>query len=272
MNHSLFRPLVHLTLCILCLFLTLGCTPSVQNNNTSKHTVNSLAPLRVGISTNMPPLVYKSGGRLQGLEIDFAQQLGQYLNREVRFVELSWDKQISALEAGKIDIIMSGMTITPKRAYRVSFAGPYMRSGQILLVRMNQAQLYSSGIFSLMGNKPKIGTIENTTGDYFITKTINRADISRYSTSQKAVAALINGEIDVFVHDAPIICYIAAEQEASRLTPILKLSNEELLAWAVNKMDQKLLNEVNAFMTSAKGDQTLQNTLKRWIPYMNHSD
>ena len=268
MNRSLFKPVLYLTMTLLSLFLALGCTPTVQNSQNPNSASNGSVPLRVGISTNMPPLAYKTGGKLQGLEIDFANQLGQYLNRKVKFVELAWDKQIPSLEAGKIDIIMSGMTITPKRAYRVSFAKPYMRSGQMLLVRMEQAKRYASGIYSLMGNKPKIGTIENTTGDQFITKTINRADITRFKTSEKAVQALIKEEIDVFVHDAPVICHFAAVNENSRLTPILQLSNEEQLGWAVNKMDLKLLKEVNGFMATASGNGTLQNTLKRWLPMM----
>lgn len=168
----------------------------------------------------MPPLVYIAGGHLQGLEIDFANQLGQHPNRKIKFVELTWGKQISSLEAGKIDIIMSGMTITPKRAYRVGCAKPYMRSGQMLLARMEKAQLYQSGIYSLMGNKPAIGTIENTTGDYFITKTIHRANITKFETSEEAVQALMKEEIDVFVHDAPVVCHFAAINEESRLTPI----------------------------------------------------
>ena len=269
MNCTLFKSVSYLTIILLSYFFIAGCTSSVQNNRTSNNASNGLAPLRVGISANMPPLVYKVGRRLQGLEIDFANQLGQYLNREIKFVELAWDKQISSLEAGKIDIIMSGMTITPKRAYRVGFAKPYMRSGQMLLVRMEKAQLYSSGIYSLMGSKPAIGTIENTTGDYFITKTINRANITRYTTSEKAVQALVKEEIDVFVHDAPVICHLAAQNEQSRLTPILQLSNEEQLGWAVNKMDQKLLQEVNGFLAEIDGNQTRQNTIKRWIPYIN---
>lgn len=269
MNRSLCKPLLYLTISILSLFFIAGCTPTVQNNKNSSLGSNGSSPLRIGISTNMPPLVYKAGGRLQGLEIDFANQLGQYLNRKVKFVELSWDNQIPSLEAGKIDIIMSGMTITPKRAYRVGFAKPYMHSGQMLLVRMEKAQLYSSGIYSLMGSKPAIGTIENTTGDYFITKTINRANITRYKTSDKAVKALIKKEIDVFVHDAPVICHFAAQNEKFRLTPILQLSNEEQLGWAVNKMDQKLLQEVNGFLMEINGNQTRQNTIKRWIPYIN---
>lgn len=269
MNRYLFKPAIYLIMGLLSLFFTLGCTPTLQNNQSSNNLSNSSTPLRVGISSNMPPLIFKNGGRLQGLEIDFANQLGQYLKRNVTFVELPWDKQIPSLEAGKIDIIMSGMTITPKRAYRVSFAKPYMRSGQMLLVRTEKAQLYSSGIYSLMGNKPAIGTIKNTTGDYFITKTINRANITRFKTSEKAVQALIKGEIDVFVHDAPVICHLAALNEQSRLTPILKLSNEEQIGWAVNKMDQKLLQEVNGFIMEINGNQTRQNTIKRWIPYIN---
>lgn len=265
MNHRLTTPIVYLALGLFTLFFTLGCTPIVQN---SQNSMGGSAPLRIGISTNMPPLVYKTGGRLQGLEIDFANQLGQYLKRQVQFVELSWDKQIPSLEAGKIDIIMSGMTITPKRAYRVAFAKPYMRSGQMLLVRMEKAGLYSTGIYSLMGNKPAIGVIKNTTGDYFITKTINRADITRFKTSEKAVQALINKDIDVFVHDAPVVCHFAALNAESRLTPILQLSNEEQLGWAVNKMDQELLQEVNEFLTTTSGNGTLQNTLKKWLPML----
>lgn len=268
MKPSSTTKIIHLICALLVTLFFSGCISTTQNNSTMATAGNTNPPLKVGISTNMPPLVYKNGNKLQGLEVDLAQQLGQYLQREVRFVELSWDKQIPSLEAGKIDIIMSGMSITPKRSYRVSFAQPYMRSGQMLLVKMNKAQLYSSGIFSLMGNKPAIGTIKNTTGDYFITKTINRANITRYNTSKQAVAALIKDDIDVFVHDAPVICYYAAQNEEQRLSPILKISNEEQLAWAVNKMDQKLLNEVNNFVTTARGNGSLENSVKRWIPFM----
>ena len=148
-----------------------------MSTSTTTPTNSGLSPdkalLRVGVSANAPPLVYKKGNTLQGLEVDFARQLAKFLGREPHFVTLAWKDQLPALEEGKIDIIMSGMTITPKRAYRVAFAKPYMRSGQMLLVRMKEAQRYSSGIYSLMGNKPAIGTIKDTTGDFFITKTIS---------------------------------------------------------------------------------------------------
>src|SRR5882757_559527 len=76
---------------------------------------DSLPPLRVGITPNLPPLAFKQNGKIVGIEADFAQQLGKELGREVKFVVLDWSDQIPDLLDGKIDIIMSGMTITKTR-------------------------------------------------------------------------------------------------------------------------------------------------------------
>lgn len=257
-----------LLLMLSCLiFIQNGC---VQNKGSGKLAGNEEATplLRVGISPNAPPLAYKAGGKLQGLEVDFANQLGSYLGKKIKFIQLDWERQLPSLEEGKIDIIMSGMTITPKRSYRVSFAEPYMRSGQILLVRSDDARRYSSGIYSIMGKSPAIGTIKNTTGDFFISKTINRPNLTRFPASDKAVKALISRKIDVFVHDAPIICHFAAIHESDRLTPILQMATEEYLAWAVNKMDTELLEQVNGFIKSSIENRKLEQTVKRWIPYL----
>lgn len=245
-----------------------GCTPSVHNPAQQQTGTSGKPLLRVGVSTNSPPLVYKQGNTLLGLEVDFARQLAAYLGREAVFVEMSWDNQLSALESGKTDIIMSGMTITPKREYRVAFAKPYLRSGQMLLFRATERRRFSDGLYSLMGETPAIGVIEGTTGDFFITKTINRPNLTRFSTSARAVKALADGDIDVFVHDTPIICHYAATYEGAQLTPLLQMITEEYLAWAVNRSNPALLERVNAFVDESRQNNTLQATITRWIPYM----
>ncbi len=262
------RLLQTLIYCVLSAILLIGCTATMQDTGASLSGSPKTKALRVGVSANAPPLAYKTGGKLQGLEIDLATQLGTYLGRDIRFVEMRWDKQIAALEEGKIDIIMSGMTITPKRAYRVAFSNPYMRSGQMLLVRMDQAGRFSSGIYSLMGSKPAIGTIKNTTGDFFITKTIHGANITRFSKSEQAVKALIDNKIDVLVHDAPVVCHLAALNEQNKLTPILQMATDELLAWPVNKMNGELLDQLNGFLVTKSRDGGLESTIKRWVPYL----
>lgn len=258
---------------ILLLFtvsLFTSCTTTTYNvaQNGGEDTT-PLPPLRIGISTNAPPFAFKQDGKLQGLEVDFALQLGKFLNRNIQFKELKWDKQLPALEANEIDVIMSGMTITPERSYRVAFSMPYLRSGQMLLVKSNKSGLYLSGIYSLMGTRPKIGTIQDTAGDFLITKTINRANITRYSTTAKAVRALENDDIDVFVHDAPIVCYFAIRSKNNELAPIRQMASEEYLGWAVNRSNLPLLNQINSFLETQKSNGNLQKSIKHWIPFMS---
>lgn len=254
-------------LLLLTLSIISSCTTTTYNT-ASNGIATGAAPLRVGISTNAPPLAFKQGGKLQGLEIDLALQLGRFLNRDIQFNELKWDNQLPALESGKIDVIMSGMTITPERSYRVAFSKPYLRTGQMLLAKTKKAGLFVNGIYSLMGTQPAIGTIQGTTGDFIITNTINRANITRYSTTQKAIKALENDEIDVFVHDAQIVCYFAFRSKDNNLTPIRQLASEEFLGWAVNRSNSVLLDQLNDFLATQKNSGKLQESIKHWIPFM----
>lgn len=263
-----FRFFQYLILILLAVVLVLsGCKKNVQDiSDTSKDDNRQI--LRVGVSTNAPPLIYQENGQITGLESVLAEKLGNYLNRRIVFVEVPWKKQLDYLKDGKTDIVMSAMTITKKRSFLVDFTIPYMRSGQIMLVRMEDSQRFSTGITSVMNTDYRIGTVRNTTGDFFVSSAINGANETVFSISEQAVESLIRGKIDVFVYDAPMICYYAAQSEADKLVPILAMGTEEYLAWAIRKSDIDLKNQVNAFLKSFKESGELQQEIKRWIPYL----
>lgn len=258
-------------LAVLSVFLFLLCfisTGCVQTPGTGVSAKASNNVLRVGVSANSPPLIYKKGSQFTGLETDFARQLGSYLGKEIKFIPVPWDKQLDYLDAGKIDIVMSGMTVTSKRTYRVNFSLPYLNSGQLMVSKLENKSRFNKGIYSLMNSKYIIGTIENTTGDYLITKSINQAKRKQFKKSQKAIDAVIRGDIDVFVYDAPGACYYAAMNEQNKLTVHLDLLSHENLAWAIAKENTLLLDQVNQFITGIHKSGELQKTIKRWIPYM----
>ncbi len=263
---SFLHPLILLFTASL-LFLLSACTPSQDHSRTVK-----IAPdpslLRIGVSTNAPPLIYKKNGKILGLETDLARRFGKFTGKKITFVETKWENQITALENNEIDIIMSGMTITNGRKYRIAFSTPYLRSGQIMLVRLRDKTLFSTGIYSLMNSNYIIGTVKDTTGDLFITQTINGAKIKSFSKSADAVKALINKKIDAFVYDAPMVCHYAAIHENEKLTPILTLATEEYLAWGIRKEDSELLTQANLFFQELNDKQQLQQIIRTWIPYM----
>ena len=103
------------------------------------------APLKVGVTPIFPPMIYKENGTFAGVDADFAKALGQELGRPIQFVELDWADQIPALADGRIDIIMSSMSITLARQIRVNFSNPYLTIGQVAVVRREDKDyLYSA--------------------------------------------------------------------------------------------------------------------------------
>lgn len=251
---------------ILSLLLA-SCVPTDSGPRTV-HIAANPGILRVGITANAPPLIQLQNNKVTGLEAELARKLGQFTGREVKFIHLKWKDQIPALENNQIDIIMSAMSMTQSREYRIAFANPYLRSGQILLVRLAEKAKFVSGIYSLMNSSHIIGTVTNTTGDLFITKSINGATVKSYLTSSEAVKALINKEIDALVYDAPMVCHYAAVNENNKLAPILTLATEEYYSWALRKDDTELLNQANAFLKEIQDQQELPRMIRKWIPYM----
>jgi ABC-type amino acid transport substrate-binding protein len=101
-------------------------------------------PLKVGITPDYPPLIFRQGETVTGIEADLARKLGQELNRPVSLVTLKWEEQIDALLGKKIDLIMSGMSITPTREIRIRFSDPYLKSGLVAAFRAEDSKKYET--------------------------------------------------------------------------------------------------------------------------------
>ena len=222
-------------------------------------------PLRVGITPNNPPLIFRQGGQITGVEADLARQLGKALNRPIQFIELSWDQQISALLNGETDIIMSGMSITDARKVRIDFTDAYLRSGLVASFRAEDIPKYTSAQ-SVLESFATVGMIEGTTGDAFVKRNIPRTvRISRLTTPKDAAIELKRRSIDIFIHDAPSIIWLVSENEAD-LAALWEPLNEESLAWGVKKGNGLFLEKVNRILGDWKSDGTLNTILLRWLP------
>jgi polar amino acid transport system substrate-binding protein len=225
--------------------------------------------LRVGVSTDSQPMVFKQNGQVSGIEADFARLLGKKLNRKIVFVEIPWNKQLDYLEQNKTDIIMSGMTVTGARSIRIDFSTPYMQSGLSAIFRRD-----SYDISGLLGstiknqNKP-VGYIKGTTGELFVFQRYVNSEKKGYTKSAAAISALKSGKINMFVHDAPMLWWIYAHNE-SDLIAFPDVLNFEPLAWGVRKGNTELLDQVNALVAQWEKDGTTQKIIKKWIPGFSH--
>jgi polar amino acid transport system substrate-binding protein len=225
----------------------------------------SLPPeLRVGTTPIYPPLTMKEDGQLKGIEIDFARLLGQQLGVQITLVELPWEEQIPALVDGKIDVIMSGMSITAGRTQYVDFTVPYMSVGQMAVVR--KADLPRLREQTAMDQAAsRVGVLQGTTGDYYARRSLKQAKIMGFVSVEEGLAALRGDEIDFFLSDAPTIWELTARNKNEDLAGIYRPLTTEYLAWAVRQDDQSLRRQLNTTVLLWEQNGQLDDIVDDWI-------
>jgi len=221
--------------------------------------------LRIGISPDYMPLAYKDPTfGLAGVEVDFAKQLGKGLGKGIVFVEIPFPELIQALVDERIDIVMSGMSITSERAMLVSFTDPYVRIGQMALVRAADRSAFPN-VQSFSQLKSKVGFVQKTTGEMAAKAFFPQATLDPQSSIDSGIAALRKGEIQVFIHDAPTIWRIAGNPNEKELAGLYWPLTKEPLAWAVRKVDEPLRFALNRELEQWQSSGSLKQTLSRWV-------
>lgn len=245
------------------LVLLAGCASSSSPQARQETPPASADILRIGLFPELPPIAFEQGRQFLGAEPDLGRQLAEHLGREARFVPLPWEDLIPALLADRIDIIMSGMSITDARRARVAFCNPWLRAGQSALIRRAD---YGSLRYGLPTGHYTVGTQRATTGDFFVEQNLTAAKRVPFRSPEEGVRALVNRKIDAFVHDLPINLWLASEHEADGVVVLDLLFTDEYLAWAVRPDRTELQAQVNAFLEKAKADGSLPELVRRWLP------
>ncbi len=222
--------------------------------------------LRVGITPNYPPLIFKDQGVYEGLEKEMAERLAYELGKDLQYIELSWEDQIPALLDNKIDIIMSGLSITPEREALIRFSDPYLRIWQMALIRKDDLSKYDSkaDFQSVQGS---VGVEKGTSSEKMVNQLFASATVVPYLDKAQAMSDLINGNIEAYIHDVPEIWWLSGEYEKDNLVPAHVVLNVEFLAWGMRKEDTQLCDSVNAILSSWKQSKKLDSRILFWMPF-----
>ena len=89
----------------------------------------------MGTNAAFPPFEYTDGSEIVGFDITMSQYIAKAAGKELEVIDMSFDALIGALQAGTIDFIAAGMSVTPDRLENVDFSDPYYESEQVIIVR-----------------------------------------------------------------------------------------------------------------------------------------
>ena len=224
--------------------------------------------LRVGYSPIYPPVIFSNhAGQPMGVEADFADALADALHTQAEPIAYEWSQLIPALQDGEIDIIMSGMTITPGRATQVLFCDPYMDNPLIALARAGEAASFPTAE-SILNAPISIGALRGTSGEIFARRNCHSAKIVPVALRGDVPLHLASHRYKLYIDDLAAIVDIVRQSEAT-LDPILIPLREQKLAWAVAADNAALRDAANAALASWRNDGRLNTILHHWLLYRN---
>jgi len=165
--------------------------------------------LVVGTAADMPPLnMTLKDGKIVGMEVDIATLMADSIGAKLTVKPMRFNDLLPALEAGQIDLILSGMTMTPLRNTQVAFVGPYFGSGKSVLVKQeNMASLQST----VMMNDPDVtvAALKGSTSQTFVERVAPKAKLVPTDDYDQAIAMVLDGKVRAMVADFPI-CNVSA--------------------------------------------------------------
>ncbi|QMV14006.1 Putative ABC transporter arginine-binding protein 2 precursor [Vibrio spartinae] len=201
-------------------------------------------------------------GRFIGFDIDIAKHMAHSIDVKFVPVNTAWDGIIPALQTGKCDFI-GGMTVTPKRNLKVSFADAYMQIGQTVLLSPTLVGKIHS-YRDLNDAKYTVTTQMGTTGAQAAKKYLSKANVDLYDTSADAVLQVANGRADAFVYDLPYNAMYAA-QHPKQVVHLDDAFTFEPLGWAVRQGDTEFVNFLNNYLKQIHGDGTYERIYTKWF-------
>jgi polar amino acid transport system substrate-binding protein len=235
-----------------------------SGNNDIFYDIQKKGEIKVGISILHPWVMKNKKGEFIGFEIDIAKQLGRDLGVKVKFKEYQWSKMIPALKKGEIDIIASGLSITPKRALEINYSAPYSSSGYSLVSNLALTKDFTS-IKDLNSEKVYITAVKGTVSADLIKRVFPKAKIDLRKTEEDATSAVVNGTVHAFVSSSPIPEFISLKHSDKVDLPLKKplLTTKE--AFAINKGNQEMLNYLNAWITAHDADEWIDSSHEYWF-------
>ena len=223
--------------------------------------LSTVEPGKLIMSTNaaFPPYeMTTDSGEFEGIDIETAQAIADKLGLELQIDDMDFDAALLAVQQGKSDMVMAGVTVTDERQNVMDFTDSYATGIQSIIVKEDSD---IASVDDLAGKK--IGTQRGTTGYLYCSDDFGDENVVAYDDGLTAVQMLNNGQVDcVVIDNAPAKEFVAAN-------PGLKLLDtayvEESYAIGIGKGNTELKDAINTALEELKADGTLQAIVDKYI-------
>lgn len=221
--------------------------------------------LVLGTSGNMPLMSEKTmTGEVIGYDIDLATALATSMGVELETKIIPFDRLIPSLESGKVDIVLSNMTMTVDRNMRVAFAGPYFVSGKCLITK-EQEMAKAEKAEDLKASDLTMAVIKDTTSESFVKELL--PDLKRIAVADvdEGTDKVANGTVKAMMTDFPICLSVMKRYPDSGFQSIISLLTYEPIGIALPANDPLFANLAKNFIIRAENVGVMDALALKWF-------
>lgn len=239
-------------------------------NQTALEQIKKNKKLVVATSPDYPPFEFmvSEGGKskIVGADIDLAQKIADKLGVELEIKAMDFDALLPALQAGKVDMVITGMTPNEKRKKAVDFSDIYFKGENAVIVNAKDAGKFTS---EDQLKKAKLGVQKGSTQETYVKDNLKVTNYKALVAVPDLIADMKNGNIDAVVLNSKVAGINVTKYDGIKVVENLKLTSggdEEAMAVAIKKGDNadliKLTNEViKELQDSGEYDKILANAV-----------
>jgi cystine transport system substrate-binding protein len=224
--------------------------------------VKGRGTLRIALEGTYPPFNFKDAktGQLTGYDVDVARLVTARLGLKPDFVTTEWTAILSGLNAGKYDVIISQVGITPKREQVFDFSTPYTYSTPQLIVRRNERIDYRK-LEDLKGKKVGVGQ-----GSVFEqqAKAVPGVDVKSYPATPENLQDLAFGRIDAALNDSLMVAYLLKSSQLP-IRAGARVGATERMGVVFQKNNPKFHAAVDKALEELRADGSLKATSMKWF-------
>lgn len=252
---------------IIGLSLLAGCGKSEDTAqqpaaDTSWDQVKEAGKLVVGLDDAYPPMGFRDeNNNLVGFDIDMGAEIEKRLGIKIEWQPTNWDGVIGSLQAKKFDVIISGMTITDERKKEIAFSDPYVKAGQVIVVKSNNDTIKSAD--DLKGKV--VATQLGSSAQSIVEGMTDVKDKKFYNAFPEAFNDLEIGRIDALIADATLAPHYMTQKEGAY--KVVGTISEEFMGIGMRQEDVQLREQLNKVIQEMKADGTLKKISEKWFGY-----
>lgn len=221
--------------------------------------------LRVGTSGTQPPLsATTKDGKIIGFDVDLAGELAKEMSVRLTLVPMQFAELMPSLERGEVDMVLSGLTITPERNLKVAFVGPYLLSGMSLLTKQpTMAKLRHAEDIDTA--KVKLAALRSSTAETFAREKLPHAKLVLVDTLDDGVDQVRKGKVDALLADHPFCLVVVSRYKNDHFETLRTPFTFDALGIALPPSDPLLVNWTQNTLADLDDSGAMLDMMYKWF-------